>query len=181
MSPRVFAETPRLILRELLPTDAEGMFAMDSDPEVHRFLGQKPVSSIDEIRPVIEFVRQQYVDHGIGRWAVVERATGDFVGWAGLKVLTDTVNGHQHFHDLGYRLRRRAWGKGYATEASVAARDYGFRELGLEHLYAMADVENRASRAVLEKIGFRYDGDFDYPPWGLHAWYVLAAPPRVVP
>ena len=178
---RVFATTARLVLRELVHEDEAGMFAMDSDPEVHRFLGNEPLTSIAQVRPIIERVRRQYEEHGIGRWAVEERATGEFVGWAGLKRMTETVNGHHDFHDIGYRLQRRAWGKGYATEASLAARDYAFRELGLEHLYAMAQVDNRASRAVLEKIGLRHDGDFDYAPWGLHAWYVLAAPVQRVP
>ena len=64
---RIFVETDRLILRELLPQDELGMFELDSDPEVHRFLGNQPVKDMERIREVITFVRQQYVDNGIGR------------------------------------------------------------------------------------------------------------------
>src|SRR5690349_13035227 len=78
-SPRamqIFATTPRLVLRELHPDDTAGMFELDSDPEVHRYLGQKPLQSIEQSRNVIEFVRRQYADNGIGRWAVIEKDSG---------------------------------------------------------------------------------------------------------
>lgn len=78
-------ETPRLIIRELLPTDEEGMFAMDSDPEVHRYLGDKPYTDVQQSRENIAIVRQQYRDNGIGRWAVELKNTGEFIGWTGFK------------------------------------------------------------------------------------------------
>ncbi len=80
---KIFAETDRLILRELLPTDVAGMFEMDSDPEVHRYLGNKPYSAIEESQANIEFIRRQYIENGIGRWATIEKETNNFVGWAG--------------------------------------------------------------------------------------------------
>ena len=68
---KIFAETERLILRELLPTDAEGMFEMDGDPEVHLYLGNNPVKSIEQSEADIEFIRKQYIEKCIGRWAVI--------------------------------------------------------------------------------------------------------------
>ncbi|MBS1564622.1 MAG: GNAT family N-acetyltransferase [Bacteroidetes bacterium] len=152
---KIFAETERLLLREILPSDDEGMFALDSDAAVHRYLGNKPVKSIEESRQLIAFIRQQYIDNGIGRWAVIEKATGDFIGWSGLKLVTEPTNGHTHFYDVGYRLIRQYWGKGFATESARVALQYGFETLEQDMLYGMADVENLASGNVLEKIGMK--------------------------
>ncbi|WP_293789385.1 GNAT family N-acetyltransferase [uncultured Pedobacter sp.] len=159
---KVFAETDRLILRELIPEDAEGMFEMDSDPEVQRYLGNKPVKSITQSLANIEFIRKQYIDNGIGRWAVIEKATGDFVGWSGLKLITETTNNHINYYDLGYRFSKRFWGKGYATETAKAARDYGFNELNLNEIIGIADINNLGSIHVLEKVGLKRISIFDH-------------------
>lgn len=170
-------------MRELLPTDAEGMFRLDGDPEVHRYLGKNPVTSIEQCRKVIDFIREQYTGNGIGRWAVVERSTGEFVGWSGLKLMKEKINGHVDFYDIGYRLIKAHWGKGYATESAAAARRYAFEVLKATDLFAMADVNNRASRRVLEKTGLQYIKTFPYdgPPGWLDAgepvtWYHMANP-----
>ena len=91
MSVTIFVETLRLTLRELLPQDVDGMFDLDADPEVHRYLGNQPLQEKHQAEKVIEFVRRQYVDNGIGRWAMVDKASGDFVGWTGLKLVKDTI------------------------------------------------------------------------------------------
>jgi RimJ/RimL family protein N-acetyltransferase len=148
--------------------DDKGMFEMDSDPEVHRYLGKRPLTSLEQSRDAISFIMQQYKDLGIGRWAVIEKATGDFVGWTGHKRFVETVNGHKGHIDFGYRQARRFWGKGYATEAGYASLHYGIDQLGLTDLYAMTDVDNGASRRVLEKLGFRLVEVFAYdaePNW----------------
>jgi ribosomal-protein-alanine N-acetyltransferase len=116
-------QTQRLILRELLPTDDQGMFELDSDPGVHLYLGNKPVTNIEQSRDVIAFVRRQYAELDIGRWAVIEKTTGNFVGWSGLKLITTIVNNHSNFYDIGYRFIKRYWGLGYATESAIAVRN----------------------------------------------------------
>lgn len=158
---KVFAETDRIILREIVMEDALAMFDMDSDPEVHRYLGKNPVKTMSEIEEAILFIRKQYVDYGIGRWAIVDKTTGEFVGWGGLKYRTDTVIGHTGFHDVGYRLRRKFWGMGYATESAKASVKYAFEELKLDAVYAMADVENAASRNALLKTGLKITAQVD--------------------
>jgi [ribosomal protein S5]-alanine N-acetyltransferase len=158
----VLIETNRLIIRPLLPTDKEGMFQLDSNPEVHRYVGKKPVKTVDESAAVIEFIRQQYVDFGIGRWAVVEKGTNEFIGWMGFKLFKGPVNKHADFYDFGYRLREEYWGRGYATEAGVATLHYGIDTFGFTDIYAMTDVNNIASRRVLEKMGFALACIFDY-------------------
>ncbi len=151
---RIFVETDRLILRELLPQDELGMFELDSDPEVHRFLGNQPIKDIERIREVITFVRQQYVDNGIGRWAMVEKHTNQFIGWTGLKLVKEEFNHHINYYDLGYRLIRKYWGGGYATEAAIASIHYGFETMKLKEIFATTDAQNISSAKVLEKAGF---------------------------
>lgn len=159
---QIFTETPRLMLREILPTDDTAMFVLDSDPEVHQFLGNKPVKNIEEVKKVIQFIRQQYIDNGIGRWAVVEKGSGNFVGWAGLKLITEPINNKTNYYDLGYRLIKNYWGKGYATEAAKALVSYGFEQMKLESIYGMCDSLNQSSRNVLQKAGLKYVESFDY-------------------
>ena len=98
---KIFAETERLILREILQSDLDGMFELDSDPEVHKYLGNKIVSDKNQIAKVIDFVRQQYIDNGIGRWAVIDKRTNAFIGWTGLKFVTELTNGRKNYYDLG--------------------------------------------------------------------------------
>jgi len=159
---KIFAETERLILRELIPDDAEGMFEMNSNPDVHRYLGNKPVTSIEQSIAEIEFIRKQYVEKGIGRWAVIEKTSGNFLGWSGLKLITETTNNHINYYDLGYRFSKRFWGKGYATETAMAVIDYGFTELKLNEIIGIADINNLGSIHVLEKVGLKRVSVFDY-------------------
>lgn len=152
---KVLIETERLKLRELLPTYVDGMFELDSDPEVHRYLGNEPVSDKKKIIEIIEFVRQQYNDNGIGRWAIIDKKTNEFIGWSGLKFVTELTNGHQNYYDLGYRLIRRYWGKGIATETAVASLDYAFNQLNTVEVYASASCDNVASNKILQKVGLK--------------------------
>jgi ribosomal-protein-alanine N-acetyltransferase len=157
-----YIETERLILREMIASDDEGMFELDSNPEVHRFLGNKPVKHIDESRLYIENLRQQYADNGIGRWAVILKETNEFIGWSGIKLIKETINNHQNFYEIGYRFIQKHWGKGYATEAGLAFVDFAFNEMKVESLYAYADAGNKGSRNILEKLGMHYVNSFEY-------------------
>lgn len=165
-------ETERLILRELLPSDREAMFLLDSDPEVHRYLGSEPVTDIGQTDEVIRFIRQQYADNGIGRWAVICKHTGTFIGWAGLKWVTEPMNGHVFYYDLGYRFIKEYWGKGYATEAARALVDYAFRVIGTDAVYALTECGNVASDRVLLKAGFRLTDRFELDGVA-HNWYEI--------
>lgn len=156
-------ETERLLCRELIASDDAGMFELDSNPNVHRHLGNNPVKSIDESREHIALIRQQYRDYGIGRWAVILKETGEFIGWSGLKV-EKNVNNHQQFYDLGYRFIEKHWGKGYATETAKAFVDFGFNQMNLHTINAYTDADHLASQKVLANAGlklvnvFLYDG-----------------------
>jgi len=167
-------ETDRVLIREINAGDVEGMFELDSDKEVHKFLGNKPFVTIKQSEDQIGFIQRQYAEYGIGRWAVLDKATNEFIGWTGFKWMKDTINHHSNYHDFGYRLKRKFWGKGLATESALAAMNYGMETLGLNDIYAMTDVNNMASRHVLEKIGMQYIETFPYD--GDPFWTEAGAP-----
>ncbi|MCH2192700.1 GNAT family N-acetyltransferase [Kordia sp.] len=169
----IHIETERLIIRDLTEQDLDGMFAMDSDPEVHKYLGNKPIKEKAEALKYIKSAQQQYVERGIGRWAMELRETGEFIGWCGLRLYTDyTFNNRTNFHDIGYRLRREFWGNGYATEASVACLRYAFQNLKLDAVYGITEMGNAASHRILLKIGLNYIEDFYYEPEDMMLrWY----------
>lgn len=167
-------ETERLLLRELLPSDDQGMFALDSDPEVHKFLWSEPFTRIEQSREIIEYIRQQYADNGIGRWAAIEKSSGEFIGWTGLK-LERNVNGRDTFYDIGYRLRREFWGKGYATESTKAFIDFGFSKMKIKEINAYANETNLASRNALQKCGLKHTETFDHEGI-VHCWYEIRNP-----
>jgi RimJ/RimL family protein N-acetyltransferase len=155
-------ETERLILREILPSDDEKMFEMDSDPEVYKFLDRKPIRNILQSQKMIETIRDQYARIGIGRWAIVEKESGSFVGWTGFKFEKENENGHHDFYNLKFRLLRKYWGKGYVTEATKAAIAYAFTELKLSEIYSMTLTSNVKSQRVLDKLGFTLQEKFMY-------------------
>jgi RimJ/RimL family protein N-acetyltransferase len=152
---RVFLETERLLLRRFTESDVANLHDLDGDPEVMRFVnGGKPVSR-DVIREetLPRFLRAYERFEGFGVWAAIERSTGKFVGWfefypRKVMVLEEV--------ELGYRLRRSAWGKGYATEGSRALIRKGFTELGVQRVVAETMAVNAASRRVMEKAGLKY-------------------------
>ena len=101
---------------------------------------------------------------GYGFWAAVEKSSGRFVGWFHFRPAADASPDEV---ELGYRLRRSAWGKGYATEGSRALIDKGFAELGVRRVVASTMVVNVASRRVMEKAGLRFVRTF-HQPWPDH-------------
>jgi [ribosomal protein S5]-alanine N-acetyltransferase len=155
-------ETERLFLRELLPTDDEAMFLLDSNPNVHQYLGNKPVNSIEVCREYIVNIRNQYKQNGIGRFAVVIKETHETIGWAGIKYITETENNHIDFYEIGYRLQEQHWGKGYGFEAAKAWLNYGFNQMKIKKMYASANKENAGSIKILKKIGMQYVSEFDW-------------------
>ncbi len=174
---KIFKETERLILREIVDADLDAMFDLDSDPEVHKYLGNKPVKTKEESQKYIDFIRQQYVKRGIGRWAVVLKETQEFIGWSGLKLNKgeEKMNGHNEFYDVGYRFMKKHWGKGYATESGKAAVQYAFDTMKLKTVYGITEMGNQASHFALLKIGLHYVEDFHYKKEDLKLrWYKIS-------
>ena len=168
----IFATTDRTILREIMIEDVDDFFEMDSDPEVHRYLGTQPVTSKEQIADTIHYVRQQYIDNGIGRWAIIDKSTNRFIGWTGLKLVKDIMNNQTNYYDLGYRLIRKYWGRGIAAETAPASLSYGFDTLNLNEIIATVHCENVASNAVVDKLGFTLYETF-YLHELKHNWYKI--------
>src|SRR5687767_9366407 len=97
----IHIETPRCIIREIRHEDVDGMYEMDSDPEVHQYLGKQPIQSRDKAQEYIGLIHQQYADFGVGRWAVIDKQTNEFIGWTGFKFM-NKVNGRTNTYDFGY-------------------------------------------------------------------------------
>ncbi|PTT76614.1 GNAT family N-acetyltransferase, partial [Chryseobacterium sp. HMWF001] len=125
-------------MRKFEETDAERLFLLDSDPEVMKYIGVPPLSDITESENVIKMIQQQYLDNGVGRLAVIEKESGLLIGWSGLKLITQEINGYNNIYDLGYRFIPEYWGKGYALESAKASLDFGFHHLKAETIYAHA-------------------------------------------
>jgi len=169
---KIITKTNRLIIREITLADADVMLELHSDPEVHRYLGNNTISSRDKIVDAIGSLIRQYKDYGVGRWAMIDKQSEAFIGWTGLEYVTNEINGHQNFYDLGYRLIKKYWGQGYATESAVASLDYAFSKLDVTEVYAMADIDNVGSNKILKNIGLQFIEEFDLD--GVqHNWYKL--------
>lgn len=160
---QVFLETPRLVLRRFTMADADALVSLDADPDVMRFVtGGVPTSREEiqtEVLPAFLGYYRRY--EGLGFWAAVEKATGEFLGWFQFRPRPGAVPGEV---ELGYRLRRSAWGQGYATEGARALIGKGFAELGVQRVVAEAMAVNVASRRVMEKAGLTLVRTF-YQPW----------------
>lgn len=150
-------ESERLIYRPVELSDANSLFEMDCNPNVHKYLWQKPTLQIEESIQIIEYLQKQYAENSIGRYATILKETGEFIGWTGIKFINDHVeNGHTNFYDYGYRLNEKFWNKGYASEATKAWFDYGFNEMKIKALHAYTHAENGASNHILEKHGMQF-------------------------
>ena len=169
--------TERLILRPFEIEDAQLIYEMDSNPEVLKFIGIPTTETLVAAKKTIESVQEQYKTSGIGRWAVIERESNAFVGWCGLKLITEETNGHSDFYELGYRFLPDSWGKGYATESAKYWVEFAFSIINCKMLYAMTDPEHNASKHVLEKLNFKYKETFAYnqePLIGMATdWFVM--------
>ncbi|GAC1498956.1 MAG: GNAT family N-acetyltransferase [Vulcanimicrobiaceae bacterium] len=143
--------TERLRLRHMRPEDAEDIFEMISDPKVRQYLAGPPPESVDDLRQRIERHKTEFYEKlGFGLYVVEDRKTAAFVGRAGLYVWE--IDGNPET-EVTYIFPQRSWGKGYATEAAAALRDYGVDVLKKTRLVSLVVPENVASVKVLKKLG----------------------------
>lgn len=155
LSRGVVMETERMTLRRFTAADVDNLYALHNDPAVMRYLnGGKPTPREvieHETLPWILSLYERY-EH-FGRWAAIERGTGEFMGWFGLRPPNDaTLNKVE----MGYRLRRAVWGRGLATEGARALVHWAFSDWGVQRVSAQTMTVNVASRRVMEKAGLRY-------------------------
>lgn len=142
-------KTDRLILRELNKKDSLNFYNLNSDPEVLKFTGDNPFSSISEAEKFL-INYSDYKKNGFGRWAVILKETNSFIGWCGLKL------NEENLIDIGFRFFRKEWGKGYATESAKACIEYGFNHLNINEIIGRTSKNNISSIKVLEKINMLF-------------------------
>ena len=171
----VFLETERVVLRRFTEADLDNLVALDGDPEVMRYLTGGPSTPRDVIEREILPAYLRYYERGdrYGYWAAIERATGDFLGWFHFRPGEGSGPGEV---ELGYRLRRAAWGKGYGTEVSRALIRKGFTELGVERVVASTYEHNVGSRRVMENAGMTLVRTFRLTPEELREMFGIEDP-----
>jgi len=156
MHPHKVVVTERLFLRQFHLLDAEAIYQVFGDPQVMRFSDGVQIRKWAEtwLHTCIECYYRAW---GFGPHAVVEKQSQDVLGYCGLFFFPD-INGQPEV-EIGYRLRRSAWGRGYATEAALAVRDFAFTTLGITRLIAIIDPSNTASLRVAQKVGMQYESE----------------------
>ncbi len=148
-------ETERLRVRNYEPADAADAFEVYRDPEVQRFIGNRPPADVAAAAAAM----QRLTDHleaqgsGYGWWAMEERETGTVVGFLILRPLPGWPE-----IEIGWHLGRAHWGKGYVTEAAGAALEYGYHTLGLRRIVAVIHPNNGRSAAVARRLGMEHAG-----------------------
>ena len=149
--------TERLLLRRPRDSDLEGFALLCADPEVMRYIGTGRSLDRGTAERSFAIVQAHWARHRSGLRSAICREDGEYLGFVGLAVVPNrSIAGGET--EIGWRLRRAAWGKGYATEGAVAVRDQALGELGLTTLVSLIQPGNAASARVAEKLGMRPDG-----------------------
>jgi len=151
---RIIIETSRLLLSELIEEEAEEMYLLNSDKEVIQYTGDDGFANIEAARQLI-LNYQQYKKYGYGRWTARLKETNEFIGWCGLKFNEDIEE-----VDIGYRLLKKHWNKGYSTEAAKACLDYGFNQHNIKRIIGRAEKRNGASVRIFEKLDMHFEKYF---------------------
>lgn len=160
--PEAMLRTPRLVLRQWRDADLEPFAAMNADPEVMALM-PAPLDRAGSDALVARF-RRQFDQHGFGLWAVGAPGVADLLGFVGLSIPNFTAP-FTPCVEVGWRLARRYWGRGYATEAARAAVAVGFTVVGLPEIVSFTTPTSLRSIAVMERLGMIRDprDDFDHP------------------
>lgn len=161
-------ETKRLLLRHLVLSDLDDLFALYSDPDVVRYIPDAP-RSLDETKEELEWFTHGHPRFpNLGLWATIYKETGRFIGRCGL--LPWTIDGRDEV-EVAFGLSKTYWGQGLATEAAQALVQYGFEHLRLSRLICVIDHDNKASINVAGKIGMTFDKEAkdEYGPFLVYA------------
>jgi RimJ/RimL family protein N-acetyltransferase len=148
-------ETARLRLRMLRLDDLDQLAGLLADPDVMRYVEDGLPKDRDVAEKALHSIIAHWSRHGFGRWAVEEKATGQFIGFGGLRSLQGTP-------EVVYHLAPGFWGKGLATELARAALDFGFNRCGFDRIVAIAKPANAASIQVLHKLGMKFEQNTNY-------------------
>jgi len=153
-------ETDRLLLRQWQEKDKEPFAALNSDPRVMKYFPS--LLSKAKSDSVVDRAKTLIMERGWGFWAAELKETGAFIGFIGLHMPTDDLP-FSPCVEIGWRLAHEHWGKGYATEAALAALSVGFHQLLLNEIVSFTAVGNLRSQAVMKRIGMTMSGNFEHP------------------
>jgi RimJ/RimL family protein N-acetyltransferase len=156
-APSAFLETRRLARREMVPDDVDNLMLIFSDPGAMRYYPS--TKTRQEAERWIRWVTESYEEDGFGLWVWELKETGEFAGQCGL--MAQEVEGRREV-EVGYLFVRKLWGRGLATEAARASRDWGFEQLGRRRLVSLINPSNVPSRRVAEKIGMTLEKEFEW-------------------
>jgi RimJ/RimL family protein N-acetyltransferase len=163
---QILLETERLVLRQFTENDVDNLLELNSDPDVVLFTADKQIDrSMIQTQTLPKWLKYYEEYDGYGIWAVVERSSQAFIGWFIFRPAIhapyfDPALANPDDIELGYRFRKTAWGKGYATEGSKALILKGLSELGAQRIVAPSLAANVASIRVLEKSGLKLEKKF---------------------
>jgi len=152
----VILETERLILTVWEPSDWLELRSIARDTEVMRFITGGVPWSDEQIRTYIERQMKCYTVHGFCRWKLVEKSTGETIGFCGIGFWRDAPH-----PEIGWWLARQSWGRGLATEAARAALIDALERVGLDRIISVAMPANTASIRIMEKLGLSFECEFE--------------------
>jgi [ribosomal protein S5]-alanine N-acetyltransferase len=164
----IILENEEIYLRTWVASDAQSLFDLNNDEDVMKYTGDKKFDSLGE---AVEFVNgySDFKINNCGRWMIIRKNDSKILGWCGIKYKPNFKE-----YDLGFRLFKSEWNKGYASQASLMALQYAKNNLKIKEIYAHAVVENYTSIRVLQKLNFTKIGNFkeDNLDWNKYSLYL---------
>ncbi|MBY7143916.1 GNAT family N-acetyltransferase [Virgibacillus sp. NKC19-3] len=163
----IYIETARLQLRDWKATDIDPFVRLNADEQVMRYFPKTLLP--EETYALYKTIRTAFHEYGFGLYAVEEKQSGAFIGFIGFQ--------HAQFEadftpciEIGWRLKKEVWGKGYATEGATACLQYGFTALNLQDVYSFTAEVNAPSKSVMQKIGMNFMKTFEHPNVHQDSW-----------
>lgn len=169
-------ETPRLLLRRWKAADFDKFVVMSADPQVMRYFPEPHQE--EQTKRFYDLIQAEFSEYGYGLYAVEEKSSGRFIGFIGFHWARFDAD-FSPCIEIGWRLDKAHWHKGYATEGAKACLKHGFTNLGISKVYSFTTIENRPSQNVMKKIGMSFYRYFDNPdipdnhPQKPHVCYVI--------
>ena len=152
-------ESPRLTYEMIDESDVDLLLDLDSDSDVMKYITGKATTREEMVNVLIPRLLS-YTDHryGWGQWKTFTKDTGEFIGWFLIRLDKD----HPNQVEIGWRLKKEFWGKGYGTEGALLFMEHSFNQDNVSHVFAIAHPDNTASHAIMEKIGLKFLKQYTY-------------------